>query len=249
VPRVLVIHREPQEAGALAGRLRDRGIDAQPYLSLGTRGFREIRGDPPEAILIDLTRLPSYGKAIGVLLRENKSLGGIPLVFLEGDPAKTAAIRRVLPDATYAAWAGVAAAIERALARPRAVQAPRLPSRSVAQKLGIEPGTTLALCNSPAGHRLELPEGVRTGAAEEAGVVMFWSRTEAALDRELPRLAKLLTKGRRLWLLWPKRTSGIETNLSMPRVRELANRYGLTDYKVCAVDNTWSAMAVGPRRR
>jgi len=97
VARVVVIHREPEEAAVLAGRLRDRGIDARPYLSLGTRGFRDIRGDPPEAILIDLMRLPSYGKAIGVLLRENKSLGAIPLVFLSGDPAKTCAPLAVAP--------------------------------------------------------------------------------------------------------------------------------------------------------
>jgi len=249
VPRVLVIHREPAEAAALAGRLRDRGIDAHPYLSLGTRGFREVRGNPPEAILIDLTRLPSYGKAMGVMLRENKSLGSIPLVFVTGDPAKTGIVKRVLPDATYAQWCDVHAAIERAIARPRAVKAPRMPQRSVAQKLGIGAGTTLALCNPPPGYTLELPEGVSSGKADEAGVVMFWARTEAALDRELPRLAKIMTKGRRVWLLWPKRTSGVETNLTMPRVRELANGYGLTDYKVCAVDQTWSAMAVGPRRR
>ena len=246
--RVLVIHREPREAGELAGRLRDRGIDAQPYLSLGTRGFREIRGDPPDAIVIDLSRLPSYGKAIGVLLRENKSLGAIPLVFLAGEPQKTAAVKRVLPDATYAEWSEVAPAIERAVARPKAVRAPRHPERSVAQKLGIAAGTAVAMCNPPDGYAMDLPEGVCSAAANQAAVVMFWARTEAALDRELPRLAKIMEKGRRVWLLWPKRTSGMETNLSMPRVREIANGYGLTDYKVCAVDATWSAMAVGPRR-
>jgi hypothetical protein len=249
VTRVVVIHREPPEAGVLAGRLRDRGLDARPYLSLGTRGFREIRGDPPDAILIDLTRLPSYGKAMGVLLRENKSLGGIPLVFLTGDPAKTAPVKRVLPDATYADWSEIAAAIERAVARPKPFKPPRQPSRSVALKLGIQANTKLAMCNPPVGFALELPEGVCPAAPDEAGVVMFWARTEAALDRELPRLAKFLSKGRRLWLLWPKRTSGVETNLSMPRVREIANGYGLTDYKVCAVDQVWSGMAVGVRRR
>ena len=77
----------------------------------------------------------------------------------------------------------------------------------------------------------------------------YRTRLCAALDRELPRLAKVMTKGRRVWLLWPKRTSGVETNLTMPRVREMANGYGLTDYKVCSVDEVWSGMAVGPRRR
>jgi len=93
VPRVLVIHRDPAEAAGLAGRLRDRGIDAQPYLSIGTKGFRAIRTDPPDAILIDLTRLPSYGKAMGVLIRQHKLLRSIPLVFVEGDPEKAEVVR------------------------------------------------------------------------------------------------------------------------------------------------------------
>jgi hypothetical protein len=69
VSRVLVIHRDTAEAVAWASRLRALGFAATPYLSLGAKGFRGIRQDPPHAILIDLTRLPSYGKAMGVLLR------------------------------------------------------------------------------------------------------------------------------------------------------------------------------------
>jgi len=88
--RVLVIHRDTMEATAWAARLCELGFGATPYLSLGAKGFRGIRQDSPHAILIDLTRLPSYGKAMGVLLRERKSLSAIPLVFVEGDPDKAA---------------------------------------------------------------------------------------------------------------------------------------------------------------
>jgi len=86
------------------------------------------------------------------------------------------------------------------------------------------------------------------GDAAGADVVMLWARSEASLARELPGIARLVEKGRRLWLLWPKKASGVESGLTMPRVRELANANGLIDYKVCAVDSTWSAMAVGRRR-
>ena len=109
--RVLVIHRDPAEATQRASRLRALGFDATAYLSLGAKGFRGIRQDPPHAILIDLTRLPSYGKAMGVLLRQQKSLGSIPLVFVEGDPEKAAQVRAVLPDAVYTTWAKAEAAI------------------------------------------------------------------------------------------------------------------------------------------
>ena len=150
MPRVLVIHREPTEAAQIAGRLRDRGIDAAPYQSLGARGFRQIRAEPPELILIDLIRLPSYGKTMGVLLRENQALRNIPLVFLAGDPKKTAEVKRMLPDAGFASWNDLPSAIACALERPVSTpQVPRKPARSVAQKLGIEADSTLALWNAP----------------------------------------------------------------------------------------------------
>jgi hypothetical protein len=115
VARVLVIHREPAEAAEFAARLRDRGVDAQPYLTLGARGFRGIRGDPPDAILIDLNRAPSYGRTMGALLRESAALRAIPLVFIAGEPQMTAATKRMLPDAVYAPWNEVPAALGRAI--------------------------------------------------------------------------------------------------------------------------------------
>lgn len=246
-----MIHREPTEAAQIAGRLRDRGIDATAYQSLGPRGFRQIRAEQPELILIDLMRLPSYGKTMGVLLRENQALRHIPLVFLAGDPKKTAEVKRMLPDAAFASWNDLSSAIALAAERPVSMpRAPRQPARSVAQKLGIEANSTLALWNAPKGLSLPLPKDVRlAGTGKEADVILVWVSNEAALDRTLPLLAKLMSKGRRVWLLWPKRTSGVETTLTMPRVRELATGYNLIDYKVCAVDTTWSAMAIGPRRR
>src|SRR5215813_6765973 len=98
-PRVLVIHRQPTEAIERAHRLRAQGFAAEPYSALGSRGFRLIRAHPPDAILIDLTTLPSYGRYMGAMLREQKATRAIPLVFLEGDPEKTVRVRETLPDA------------------------------------------------------------------------------------------------------------------------------------------------------
>ena len=115
MPRVLVVHRDPAEAAHRAARLRDGGFDAEPYLSAGSKGFRNIRANPPDAIVIDLTALPSYGKYMGAMLRETKSLRAIPLVFVEGDPEKTAQVRAILPDAAYAQWAKTPEAIRKAI--------------------------------------------------------------------------------------------------------------------------------------
>ncbi len=245
--RVLVIHRDPPEASERAARLRALGVDASPYLSLGSRGFRGIQQDAPHVILIDLTRLPSYGKAMGVLIRQHKVLRSIPLVFVEGDPEKAAQVRAILPDAVYAPWAKVPAAIQRAIRQaPQEPVPARVPSRPLLAKLGIGENSRVALMHPP--EDFELPGVVVQKLAAGADVVLAFFRKSAALDRELPELAGRAGKGRRLWVLWPKKASGVESDLTLVRIREMASAYGLVDYKVCAVDATWSGTTLGKRR-
>lgn len=246
--RVLVIHRDTEEAIERASRLRALGFDAAPYMSLGAKGFRGIRQDLPHAILIDLTRLPSYGKAMGVLLRQQKSLGVIPLVFVEGDPEKSAQVRAVLPDAAFTVWAKVAAAIPKAIRQaPREASPPRDPGRPLLAKLGIDEASRVAMVHAPEGFVLP---GVRAQKqAGECDVVLVFFRSSAALGRELPELAGMLRKGRRVWVLWPKQASGADSDLSMTRIREMVKAVGLVDYKVCAVDGMWSGMVLGRRRK
>ena len=246
--RVLVIHRDPLEATAWAARLRALGFDAGPYLSLGAKGFRGIRQDPPHAILIDLTRLPSYGRAMGVLLRQQKSLRAIPLIFVEGDPDKAARVRAVLPDAVYTVWAKAASAIRRAILQaPREALPPRDPGTPLLTKLGIGAASRVALLHPPEG--FELPDVRIQKQVGEADVVMVFCRSCVELGRALPDLASMMRKGRRVWVLWPKKASAVPSDLTMVRIRQMASGFGLVDYKVCAVDETWSAMTLGKRRR
>ncbi len=246
--RVLVIHRDPPEANERAARLRALGLDATPYLSLGSRGFRGIHENPPHVILIDLTRLPSYGKAMGVLIRKHKLLRSIPLVFVEGDPDKVAQVRAILPDAVYTPWAKASAAIQRAIRQaPPEPLAPRVPSTPLLAKLGIGENSRVALLHSP--KDFELPGVTAQQQADGADVVLIFFRKSSALSRELPDLPAMTGKGRRLWVLWPKKASGVESDLTLVRIREMASAHGLVDYKVCAVDAVWSATTLGKRRR
>ena len=175
-----MIHRDTAEAVERASRLRALGFDATAYLSLGTKGFRGIRQDPPQAILIDLTRLPSYGKAMGVLLRRHKSLGSIPLVFIEGDPEKAAQVRATLPDALYTTWVKAAAAIGKAIRQPpKEAAPPRHADTPLLAKLGIGEQTCVAVLHPPDG--FDLP-GVRAQKqVGEADVVMTFFRSSVAL--------------------------------------------------------------------
>jgi len=117
--RVAVVSYDAADGASLADRLRREGFDAQPYQHLGSKGFRELRARPPDAIVIDLLRMPSYGRAMGALLRESKTLRTIPLVFVEGDPEKTARVRELLPDAAFATLPRIPPALRRVARTPQ----------------------------------------------------------------------------------------------------------------------------------
>ena len=122
------------------------------------------------------------------------------------------------------------------------------------KKLGVKPETTLALIGAPAdfGATLgELPDRVRTKtrAAGSADVVVAFFTKRSQLERRLEPLAKVIYPGGGLWIAWPKRSSGVETDITEDVVRELALAGGLVDNKVCAIDETWSGLRLVYRLR
>jgi hypothetical protein len=78
-------------------------------------------------------------------------------------------------------------------------------------------------------------------AADNDVIVAFFVR-RAELERRLPRLKASLDYAGGLWLAWPKRASGVTTDLGDGPVRELGLSIGLVDNKVCAIDDTWSGL-------
>ncbi len=79
-------------------------------------------------------------------------------------------------------------------------------------------------------------------------IVAFFDR-RAALERRLPALAGALDPDGGLWLAWPKRASGVPTDLTDTVVRDLGLAAGLVDNKVCAVDQVWSGLRLVYRLR
>ena len=253
MPAVLVIHWDPAEAGALCERVRREGFDASVYPCRGDRDFRKIAEAPPDVILIDLMQRPSYGRTMGALLRERKSTRMIPLVFVEGDPEKAGRVRELLPDAVFTGLLRIGPAVRRAIRRaPVEPVIPDSSGISIFQKLRIREGSVIALLHAPAGFEAKLaplPEGARlqTGIGD-ADVVLAFAKSAAALGRELPSLSPEIRKGRTLWLVWPKKSGTAAGNLTMPGIREMCREVGLIDYKVCAVDEVWSGIAVGRKK-
>lgn len=117
------------------------------------------------------------------------------------------------------------------------------------QKLGIKAGSRLALSAAPADFARtlgELPTGVKALAFGRAkgpfDVVVAFFDSEAAFKRLLPKLHASLVPNGGLWIAWPKRASGVETDMNENVVRQYALPRGLVDNKVCAIDATWSGL-------
>src|SRR5215212_3576609 len=116
------------------------------------------------------------------------------------------------------------------------------------RKLGIKEGHRVAILNPPVNFLAmlgELPDGaeVRTSARGALDVVVCFLTARSALERRFDSLKRAIFPDGGLWIAWPKRSSGVRTDLTEDIVRQVALDRGLVDNKVCAIDETWSGPA------
>ena len=115
------------------------------------------------------------------------------------------------------------------------------------RKLGIRDGSRVALVAAPDGFDAvlgALPSGalVRTAARGHLDVVVFFVTRRAELARRFPTFVRALEPDGGLWVAWPKKTSGVATDLVFEAVQQVGLDAGLVDNKVCAIDGTWSGL-------
>lgn len=118
--------------------------------------------------------------------------------------------------------------------------------------MGIKAGSVVLLLHAPAGFEEtlgELPDGarLRRGARGTGDVVVLFVGSRAALERGFPVARRVLTPGGRLWIAWPKKASGVATDLTEGDVRAHGLARGIVDYKVCAIDAVWSGLCFAVR--
>jgi hypothetical protein len=121
------------------------------------------------------------------------------------------------------------------------------------RKLGLQPGMRAAWLGAPphfAGLLGPLPEGVQLKARAVAplDLVVLFAKRRAELARRLPRLRAAVAPDGAVWTAWPKRASGVATDVTEDVVREVALPLGLVDVKVCAIDDTWSGLRLVIRK-
>jgi hypothetical protein len=115
------------------------------------------------------------------------------------------------------------------------------------QKLGIKAGTRLGLFNAPKGFDRtlgKLPDGVKTTnrLGGSLDVAVFFTDSGSELSRRFGSLAKAVSPSGGLWVSWPKKSSGVKTDLDENAVRAIGLEAGLVDVKVCAIDEIWSGL-------
>lgn len=218
--------------------------------------LRELRASLPDAVVIDLTRLPYHGREVARALRGAKATRHLPLVFVGGEAEKVKTTRALLPDATYTTWGRAKTAIAKAIATP--VKSPVNPGdlmsgRPLTAKLNVKPGFKVALMAAPKGFAdtlTPLPARVMFTARPDAKVDLFlcFARSVRELQAHLLSLQGVADR-QTVWLLWPKKASRIKSDLDGNVVRLTGLAAGWVDYKVCAVDHTWSGLAFKRRKR
>ena len=121
------------------------------------------------------------------------------------------------------------------------------------QKLGIKPGLTVVAINPPANYRRllgQIPDSVTFSERLKSGssfVHLFTSR-RSEIQKKMSILRDKISDNGAIWVSWPKKSSGISTDVTEDVIREIALPFGFVDIKVCAVDQTWSGLKLMIRR-
>jgi len=115
------------------------------------------------------------------------------------------------------------------------------------KKLGIKDGSRIALINAPKNFESELgelPDNVEfiKRSTKSLDMILFFVLTEQALARDFSKHATKLTANGMLWIAWPKKSSGVATDLTESRVQRIGLDAGLVDVKVCAINEIWSGL-------
>jgi hypothetical protein len=115
----------------------------------------------------------------------------------------------------------------------------------LARKLGIREGSRILVVGPPDGFSLgSLPTGTVTVTAARGrlDVTLLFVRTLAECRRRLPTLVRTLEPSGRLWVAWPKKASGLQTDLSFDLVQGLGIEAGLVDNKSASIDEAYQGL-------
>jgi hypothetical protein len=250
--KIQLFHFNKNESLQRVQELDALGYEVDARLPDDAQFFKRIKEHPPDIVVIDLSRLPSGGRDIGIVFRTTKATRFIPLVFVDGLPEKIERVREHLPDAVFTTWEHIESALNEAVTHP--LKNPVVPASTMAgyagtplpKKLGIKENMRVGVVNAPDQFDTTLGQ-LPTGATlikdelDRAGLILWFLRSKSQLDDDIPAMLEHADHAR-IWMIWPKKTSALKSDLTQQVVRETGLNAGLVDFKVCAVDDTWSGL-------
>lgn len=119
---------------------------------------------------------------------------------------------------------------------------------ALAKKLGIKSGFKIELINTPDYYmdlfEDELPDNLdfSADADQQKDLIHFFTKSNEEYQQFLPLLREQINYNGMIWVSWPKKSSGLKSDISENQIRDFAIQSGLVDIKVCAVDQTWSGL-------
>jgi hypothetical protein len=174
------------------------------------------------------------------------------LLYVGGDPKKVGCIKEILPDAIYTHWFGIGGSLKQAISKP--LEDPIVPGSlfeaysgtQLPIKLGIKPDSVLVLVGAPENFDEtlgELPAGVTLRKRDQGRreMTLWFPKSRADMEHRLDRMSAFAEDGG-LWIIWPKKSSGVVSDLSQTVVRRSGLDAGLVDFKICSIDKTWSGL-------
>jgi CheY-like chemotaxis protein len=252
-PKVYYVHWKPEEARARLPVIRKAGAVVDYIEFKDFKSLRIFKEEPPDLVLIDLSRLPSHGRDVAVSLRQTRGTRDIPIVFVDGKPDKVEQTKRTIPDAIYTDWKKLKGSFRKALTRKSS--APVVPESVLAgysgtpllKKLGIKDGLRLIIAGGgeaitahlgPLGNRLTIKRRLQG----KGDLIFLFVTSAGELTTKLPKAISCMADGAGIWIAWPKKSSGVAGDLTQTEVRRTGLAAGLVDHKICAIDSTWSGL-------
>jgi len=220
---------------------------------------QQLLKHPPQVIIIDLEQAPATGRDLDLFLRVQTVTRRILLIYLGGEAARVKEIKLLLPDAIFTHDDDLIHDLELVLVKPP--RDPVVPNsvfagysgRPLPAKLGIKPDMRVSLIDAPPDFEktlTPLPAGVKLDhyGLRTPQLTIWFVTSQSKLKRDLQSNLRRCNGGK-LWIVWPKKGSKIPGDLTQNIVRQAGLETGWVDFKVCAVDATWSGLCFTLRKK
>ncbi|MBL8173973.1 MAG: hypothetical protein JNK48_04845 [Bryobacterales bacterium] len=226
-----------QEAEQHAAPLTALGHQVTAWHAASQAMLKQLRAAAPDVLIVDLNRLPSHGIQVALATRKT------PIVFIEGDPEKTAKAKAKVPTAAYTTWKKLPSLLKNIgkLAPSTSSGKPMdlYKETPIATKLGLDKARTIVAIDAPRSFLNLLPPHIEIVDENQPASAVFCFTTD---PRQLQSRIEQLAARSPVWIAWPKRAAKSASSLTMYSIREIAFSAGLVDYKICGIDSHWSAM-------